>query len=59
MVFFWLYIPRLQGVLGTADVPLEHWLLPMTFGLTVLLLDEGRKFCVRRRPRGLLAKLAW
>lgn len=59
MVFFWCYIPRLQDVLNTETVPVEHWFLPMTFGLGILLLDEGRKFCVRGWPNGFMAKWAW
>lgn len=59
MVFFWCYVPRLQAVLGTAAVPVEFWFLPMTFGLALLLSDEGRKFCVRKWPGGLMARWAW
>lgn len=59
MVFFWCYIPRLQQVLGTATVPVEYWFLPMTYGLGILLADEGRKFCVRKWPNGLMGKWAW
>lgn len=59
MAFFWLYIPKLQDVLDTAAVPVEYWFLPMTFGLGILLLDEGRKFCVRKWPKGLMARWAW
>lgn len=59
MAFFWLYIPRLQEVLSTAPVPVEYWFLPMTFGLAILLLDEGRKFFVRKWPAGLMARWAW
>ncbi|KAH8589244.1 hypothetical protein B0O99DRAFT_692649 [Bisporella sp. PMI_857] len=59
MAVFWLYIKPLQKVLGTTGVPVEHWFLPMTFGLGILLLDEGRKFVVRTWPQGVLAKLAW
>ncbi|WKT44026.1 hypothetical protein QSH57_008879 [Fusarium oxysporum f. sp. vasinfectum] len=59
MAIFWLYIPPLQPVLGTTPVPVEHWFLPFSFGIFQLLLDEGRKFCVRRWPHGILAKLAW
>lgn len=59
MAFFWLYIPRLQEVLSTAAVPVEYWFLPMTFGLGILLLDEGRKFFVRKWPTGLMARWAW
>lgn len=59
MAFFWLYIPPLQPVLGTTQVPVEYWLLPMTFGLGLLLLDEGRKFFVRGWPQGLAGRTAW
>ena len=59
MAFFWLYTPRLQEVLSTAAVPAEYWFLPMAFGLATLLMDEGRKFLVRRWPTGLMAKWAW
>ena len=59
MAFFWLYIPRLQEVLDTAEVPAEYWFLPMTFGLGILLMDEGRKFFVRKWPKGLMARWAW
>ncbi|KAK0720249.1 Na+/H+/K+ antiporter P-type ATPase [Lasiosphaeris hirsuta] len=59
MAFFWLYIPALQTVLGTAEVPVEHWFLPMAFGLGILLFDEGRKFLVRKWPKGVVARIAW
>ncbi len=59
MAFFWLYIPQLQVVLGTAEVPVEYWFLPMAFGAGVLLLDEARKFCVRKWPKGFFARIAW
>ncbi|KAG6357049.1 hypothetical protein INS49_014925 [Diaporthe citri] len=59
MAFFWLYIPRLQEVLSTAAVPVEYWFLPMTFGLGILLMDEGRKFFVRKSPTGLMGRWAW
>ncbi|KUL82200.1 hypothetical protein ZTR_10159 [Talaromyces verruculosus] len=56
---FWLYIPRLQSVLDTTGVPVEHYFLPAAFGLGLLIMDEGRKAAVRRWPGGLLAKFAW
>lgn len=59
MVFFWCYIPRLQEVLDTTAVPVEYWFLPMAFGIAILLFDEGRKFCVRKWPKGIMAKWAW
>jgi len=59
MAFFWLYVPKFQEVFGTAQVPVEHWFLPMALGMGILLLDEARKFAVRKWLRGLLAKIAW
>lgn len=59
MAVFWLYIPPLQPIIGTTGVPVEHWFLPFAFGMFQLLLDEARKYCVRRWPGGLLAKMAW
>jgi sodium/potassium-transporting ATPase subunit alpha len=59
MAIFWLYVPKFQEVLQTAAVPVEHWFLPMTFGMAILLLDEGRKYIVRRWPTSLVARIAW
>lgn len=59
MAIFWLYIPQLETVLSTSRVPAEHFFLPATFGIGVLVLDEGRKFCVRKWPKGWLAKISW
>ncbi|CAM1502313.1 Fc.00g042970.m01.CDS01 [Cosmosporella sp. VM-42] len=59
MAFFWLYIPEFQNVLGTSQVPVENWFLPMAFGIGILFVDEARKYCVRKWPKGLLARMAW
>ncbi|EPE07908.1 h k atpase alpha [Ophiostoma piceae UAMH 11346] len=59
MVIFWLYVPKFQTDLDNMPVPAEHWFLPMAFGMGILLLDEGRKYCVRGWPKGILAKIAW
>ncbi|KAK4442051.1 hypothetical protein QBC34DRAFT_456653 [Podospora aff. communis PSN243] len=59
MAFFWLYIPPLQPILGTTSVPVEHWFLPMAFGVGLLLLDEVRKFFVRGWPQGPVGRMAW
>jgi sodium/potassium-transporting ATPase subunit alpha len=56
---FWLYIPKLQQVLGTSSVPAEHYFLPAAFGLGLLCLDELRKAAVRRWPAGVVARCAW
>lgn len=59
MAIFWLYIPGLQNTLGTSNVPVEYFFLPAAFGVGLLLLDEGRKWCVRTWPQGVLARIAW
>jgi sodium/potassium-transporting ATPase subunit alpha len=59
IAIFFLYVPKFQQVFGNAPVPVEHWFLPMAFGMGLLLLDEGRKWSVRNYPNGFLAKIAW
>lgn len=59
MAILWLYIPQLQPVLGTTRVPVEHWFLPFAFGIFIILVDEARKFCVRKWPGGVFARAAW
>ncbi|KAI5270318.1 cation-transporting ATPase pacL [Aureobasidium subglaciale] len=59
IAIFFLYVPKFHSVLGTAIVPVEYWFLPFAFGIGLLLLDETRKFLVRRSPRRILAKMAW
>ncbi|KAK3067368.1 hypothetical protein LTR53_015804 [Teratosphaeriaceae sp. CCFEE 6253] len=59
VAILFLYVPKFHSVLGTSVVPVAHWFLPMGFGMGILLLDEGRKFLVRRFPRSFVAKMAW
>ncbi|KAK9423576.1 putative Cation-transporting P-type ATPase N-terminal domain-containing protein [Seiridium unicorne] len=59
MAIFWLYVPVFQAVLGTAEVPVEHYFLPFAFGMFILLFDEARKYIVRKYPHGVVAKFAW
>lgn len=59
VAIFWLYIPAFQNVLGTSQVPPEHFFLPVTFGLGILFIDEARKWAVRKYPNGWIAKCAW
>jgi sodium/potassium-transporting ATPase subunit alpha len=53
-----LYIPKLESVPGTTPVPVERYFLPLGFGISLLLLDEERKWAVWTYPRGYLAKIA-
>jgi sodium/potassium-transporting ATPase subunit alpha len=59
MAILWLYIPQLGPILGTTPAPVEHWFLPMAFGLGILLMDETRKYIVRGYPNSIIAKMAW
>ncbi|RDA84279.1 hypothetical protein CP532_3350 [Ophiocordyceps camponoti-leonardi (nom. inval.)] len=59
MAVIWIYPPAIQSVLGTAGIPVEYWFLPFTFGLFIILLDEARRFWVRKWPQGLVARAAW
>ncbi|KZO92976.1 sodium-potassium ATPase [Calocera viscosa TUFC12733] len=56
---FFSYIPFFQNVFLTRGVPVEHYFLPMAFGIGILFIDECRKYAVRRWPKSALAWLAW
>lgn len=59
MIFIFCYIPGLQAAIGSAQVPVEYFFLPVAFGAGLLLLDEARKAACRRWPAGLVARMAW
>ncbi|KAL4893613.1 hypothetical protein BDV59DRAFT_193080 [Aspergillus ambiguus] len=59
IVFIFCYIPGLQNSIGTTTIPAENFFLPVAFGLGLLILDEGRKYCIRRWPKSFIAKVAW
>ncbi|GAA5914981.1 hypothetical protein JCM6882_001950 [Rhodosporidiobolus microsporus] len=58
---FFSYIPWFQKIFLTrgAGLKVEHFFIPMAYGVVLLAMDEGRKWANRRYPSGLLAKLAW
>ncbi|QRW20817.1 calcium-transporting ATPase [Rhizoctonia solani] len=43
---FFSYVPFFQKTFLTRGVPVEHYFLPVAFGLGILLLDEARKFMI-------------
>ncbi|RMZ88655.1 hypothetical protein DV736_g4107, partial [Chaetothyriales sp. CBS 134916] len=59
IVFIFCYIPGVQGVATSSEIPIAHWFLPFAFGAALLLIDEARKAAVRRWPKSLVAKVAW
>ncbi|WVQ84457.1 hypothetical protein IAT38_006609 [Cryptococcus sp. DSM 104549] len=58
-LFFFSYVPFFQNTFLTRGAPVEHIFLPFAFAAGILLLDETRKYFVRRYPKGILAKIAW
>lgn len=56
---FFSYIPGIQKAFLTRGVTVEHYFLPIAFGVGMLVLEELRKLAVRTYPNGLLAKIAW
>jgi sodium/potassium-transporting ATPase subunit alpha len=59
IAIFFLYPKKFNTVLGTSPVPAYHWFIPLGLGMGVLLLDEARKYFVRKYPKGFMAKIAW
>jgi sodium/potassium-transporting ATPase subunit alpha len=59
VIFIFLYIPGLDKAIGSSRIPVEYFFFPIAFGLWVLLLDELRKWTVRKYPTGWVAWLAW
>lgn len=59
MIFIFNYIPSLQSAIGSMNVPAEYFFFPVAFGLVLLIMDEARKWTVRKYPHGVLAKVAW
>jgi sodium/potassium-transporting ATPase subunit alpha len=45
--------------LGCSPVPVEHWFIPMAFGIGLLCVDELRKMFKRRYPKRIVARVAW
>ena len=48
-----------NDVFSTGRVPVKYVMPTLGFGLLWLIIDELRKWCVRKYPRGFLAKIAW
>jgi sodium/potassium-transporting ATPase subunit alpha len=52
-------IPWLNHIFKTHPVPVKFVCPALGFGTALFLLDETRKFLVRRYPNSFLAKMAW
>jgi Ca2+-transporting ATPase len=52
LILAFVYMPFFQRVFGTAPLGLKDWVFLLTFSPIILLLEEGRKWLIRRRPIG-------
>lgn len=46
-----VYVPALQGVFGTAGIPLSGWLFLLPLAPALFIADEARKALLRRQER--------
>jgi hypothetical protein len=46
-------------VFQTGPVPVKYVMPALGFGMLWLILDELRKWCIRKYPRDFWAKIAW
>jgi magnesium-transporting ATPase (P-type) len=44
-----VYVPFFQNIFGTAAFALQNWLILITFIPVLLIIDEGRKWLLRRK----------
>lgn len=59
VIAIFCYIPPIQKAVHSTKIPVMNWFIPIGFGMFLLLVDETRKWMVRRWPKGPMAKLAW
>jgi hypothetical protein len=52
-------VPWFNHVFHTRPVPVKYVCPALGFGVALFLLDEIRKFFVRKYPNSFLAKMAW
>ena len=49
LIFIFIYTPFFQHIFGLAPINLKDWALLFTFGPIILLMEEGRKWLLRRQ----------
>ncbi len=52
-------VPWFNSIFKTHPVPIQYVCPALGFGATLFLLDELRKYFIRRYPNSFLAKMAW
>ncbi|CAF0772355.1 unnamed protein product [Adineta steineri] len=56
---FFTQIGWFNRILGTGRVPPKYIMPTLGFGMLWLIIDELRKLYIRKRPRSLVARIAW
>ncbi|CAF1437995.1 unnamed protein product [Rotaria magnacalcarata] len=56
---FFTQIGWFNRTLGTGRVPAKYVMPTLGFGMLWLIIDELRKLCIRKYPRGFVARIAW
>lgn len=56
LVFIFIYTPFFQKIFGLAPIGVKDWALLFTFGPIILLLEEIRKWILRRKKSPCLSK---
>jgi sodium/potassium-transporting ATPase subunit alpha len=51
--------PWFNRIFHTAPVPAKYIMPTLGFGMLWLIIDELRKWCIRKYPHGFLARIAW
>ncbi|KAI8069352.1 hypothetical protein BC940DRAFT_236845 [Gongronella butleri] len=54
-----LYVPVFNVYLGTSPIPVQYWFISFGWAALIMVADELRKLCVRKFPRGPIARMAW
>lgn len=51
-----VYVPAFNHILITSPVPLIIWLIPIPYGIILILVDELRRFLIRKYPGGWIER---
>jgi len=59
VVCFICYVPFVNDYLSTYPADWYHFIFPALAGSILLMVEETRKYLVRKNPTGFLARIAW
>ncbi|GMT14540.1 hypothetical protein PFISCL1PPCAC_5837, partial [Pristionchus fissidentatus] len=57
LTVFFIYVPGVNTVMGTAAPPPFVWCFPLFVGMILLIFNETRKFIIRRLPKHKIVRL--